>query len=161
MAWNLKSTDRPMSMSQEEVSMWNSTFQSVLKCVFFFNFGVPAGLTNLNLIGFYFLKKKKKKTLSHLPLYFKNTVAKNGDHGPIQPLWSLTKSLEILVVLVTGQYVCIMSLNCTLKNHCVFYHNKKVKINTNFLNKKIKIKTNINNACWGFLISALLTFQAK
>ena len=78
-----------MSVSQEEVSIWNSTFQSVLKSIFFFNFVVPAGLTNLNVIDFYFLKKKKKKEknpLFHLLLYFKNTVAKNDYYGPIQPL---------------------------------------------------------------------------
>ena len=44
-----------MSVSQEEVSIWNSTFHSVLKSIFFFNFVVPAGLTNLNVIDFYFL----------------------------------------------------------------------------------------------------------
>ena len=76
-----------MSVPQEEVSIWNRTFQSVLKSIFFFNFVVPAGLTNLNIIDFYFLKKKKeKKPLFHLPLYFKNTMAKNGYYRPIQPL---------------------------------------------------------------------------
>ena len=58
-----------MSVPQEEVSIWNRTFQSVLKSIFFFNFVVPAGLTNLNIIDFYFLKKKKKKNLFFIFLY--------------------------------------------------------------------------------------------